>query len=309
MKIYLWLRKSSFNGEISLFYLLNQWDFPHGRLCGFELLKHTSILQGRSRVLCRVLCSRILRGIYIYKTEKHMFSEFLFLKIHMALQTGICWNRTPIWKAEWRLWLRSDGVISQRLIESWEEWQIVYGKKYNLTLIVAFLQLKIKKIENYWKQWMSETLEMQMVLDGSQPKARWADDKSVGSEVILSLALSSLFSEFTFVSLPLPLSQDTFKEFLRQSQKPCVCSSVAHRVRTVSSLEIQILCWLPTLEWGGEHQPPSALCPAHGVSPEKVYQARRRVHIQMLTAAISSGLCARLCGPWWAATFLLEKKK
>lgn len=46
------------------------------------------------------------------------------------------------------------------------------GKKYNLTLIVAFLQLKIKKIENYWKRWMSETLEMQMVLDESQPKAQ-----------------------------------------------------------------------------------------------------------------------------------------
>lgn len=208
-----------------------------------------------------------------------MFSEFLFLTIHTALQTGICWNRTPIWKAEWRLRLRSDRVISQRLIESWEEWQIVHGKKYNLTLIVAFLQLKIKKIENYWKQWVSETLEMQMVLDGSQPKARWAEDKSVGSEVTLSLALSSLFSECTFVSLPLPLSQDTFQEFLSQSQKSYVCSSASHHVHTVSSLENQILWWLQTLVWGGEHQPSSVLCPAHGVSPEKVYQAGRRVHI------------------------------
>lgn len=39
MKIYLRLRKSSFNSEISLLYLLNQWDFPHGRLCGFVALK------------------------------------------------------------------------------------------------------------------------------------------------------------------------------------------------------------------------------------------------------------------------------
>jgi hypothetical protein len=144
MKIYLWLRKSSFNSEISLFYLLNQWDFPHGRLCGFVALKthqHSPRKkQGFTSFIILVYTERPF-----LKKQKHMFSEFVFLKIHMALQTGICWHRTPIWTAGWRLQDRSDGVISQRLIESWEEWQIVYGKKYNLTLIVAFLQLKIKK--------------------------------------------------------------------------------------------------------------------------------------------------------------------
>lgn len=78
MEIYLWLRKSSFNSGISLFHLLNQWDFPYGRLCGFVALK---TCQSSPRKKQCFTCFMIL--VYterpFFKTEKHMFSEFVFL--------------------------------------------------------------------------------------------------------------------------------------------------------------------------------------------------------------------------------------
>lgn len=78
MKFYLWLGKSNFSSEISLFYLLNRWGFPHGRLCGFVALK-TRQHSPRKKQCFTCFIILVYTERPFLKTEKHMFSEFIFL--------------------------------------------------------------------------------------------------------------------------------------------------------------------------------------------------------------------------------------
>lgn len=95
MKIYLWLRKSNFSSEISLFYLLNQWGFPHGRFCGFVAFKTSSILQGRSSVSHVLLYSCILRGLFLKKQRNICLVSSYFFKYTWLFRLESSETRLP----------------------------------------------------------------------------------------------------------------------------------------------------------------------------------------------------------------------